>query len=160
MPTSSPAGKDFIKSWINRQPDIRTILDVGAGEGTYSHLLGRNYKLIAVEVFQPYIDQFNLHDKYDQVILGDIRTLTLPHADCVIFGDVLEHMTEDDARKLINLPYPHMVVSLPLGHWPQGAVNGNDYETHVTEWSAPKAEDFFAHFPIRRTQDGMGIYIK
>jgi len=160
MPSSSPAGKEFIRAWVLRQPDIRSIVDVGAGEGTYSRLLGRDKRITAIEIFEPYVERYGLRDLYDEVIVGDARAMELPEADCYVFGDVLEHMTRDEAVALVDkVRGKHVIISLPLGHFPQGEMYGNVYETHLHTWTAAEAEKTF-DFPIKMTPDGMGIFIR
>jgi hypothetical protein len=162
MPVSATEGKDIIKEWFSRQ-DIKTIVDVGAGAGTYPDLLGDKYEWIGIEAFEPYIKEYNLEDKYDKLILDDVRDIELPKGDCIIFGDVLEHMSKEDASKLLERAerfFEHIVVSIPLGYWPQGAVNGNEYEVHHAEWSPREAGEFFNHFAIKERIGHIGVYIK
>lgn len=40
MPVSSKEGKDIIKNWFKKQTDIKTIVDLGPGKGSYPKLLG------------------------------------------------------------------------------------------------------------------------
>jgi len=160
MPCSALEGKEFIKQWFDKQ-GIEIVLDVGVGQGTYRDLLGDKYKWIGIEVFAPYVEMFGLNKKYDQLIIGDVRIIELPDADCIICGDILEHMLKEDVIKFLEKTkkFKHMVVSLPLGSWPQGEVNGNSYETHLSEWTMREAEEIF-NFPIKRQEGHMGIFIR
>lgn len=163
MPVSALEGKDIIKEWFESQSDIKTILDVGCGVGTYPDLLGKKYTWIGIEVFKPYIEKYKLKDKYDQLIIGDVLEVDLPEADCVIFGDVIEHLERYQAEILMDIArnkYNHIVVSIPLGPWPQGAVNGNVYETHRYEWTSRESELFFNDFHIKKSVGHIGVYIK
>lgn len=62
MPYSYGKYKQEIKDWICSNFDENArILDVGAGSGTYWNLLNDKFKHIdCVEVFVPYIEQFEL----------------------------------------------------------------------------------------------------
>jgi SAM-dependent methyltransferase len=145
MGTSLSSGKAQILDWFQKnQTIIRTVVDIGAGSGTYIKLVKEDAnccadaKWIGIEAWQPYIDQFNLTKRYDQVINQDVRQvdwLTLTPT-VVIAGDVLEHMSKHDAvelvKKILN-PGVTLIISIPIRHMPQDAINGNPYEVHVKD---------------------------
>jgi hypothetical protein len=143
MPTSHSQGKDVALNWY-RQIAPKTVVDVGAGSGTYARLMrpadNGQAMWVAVEVWHPYIDQFDLFASYDFVFLRDARELRASEfkADLVIFGDVLEHMTCGEARSVLAAARVHaanIIVSIPVLHLDQDDVNGNPYERHVDHWS-------------------------
>lgn len=149
MPTSDSQGKFIAKALIKEANPIH-VWDIGAGDGTYRDLIPLNdpvdehRRWVAVEVWGPYVNEFNLRAKYDNVINNDVRFIPFEDRvnkspfDLIIFGDVLEHMPEDHARKLIlraKQSFRWILVSIPIVHAPQGAVNGNPYEEHVKHWS-------------------------
>ena len=75
------------------------ILDVGAGDGKWAHVLNPYFKNIdAVEVFSEYIRVHNLNEKYRTVYHTDIRNLNFDYYDVVIFGDVWEHLKKEDCQ--------------------------------------------------------------
>jgi 2-polyprenyl-3-methyl-5-hydroxy-6-metoxy-1,4-benzoquinol methylase len=152
MGTSHPETKPWILQKI-RQYKPKTILDVGAGSGTYSSLLKRGgytrASIDAVEVWEPYIDEFNLKSKYRNVYQTDIRDFDRFNHDLVIFGDVLEHMSVQDALKVWDTASKycaHAVISIPIIHYHQHAINGNPYEEHVKEdWSHEEVLQVFTN---------------
>lgn len=157
MPTSDGQGKGVALGWY-RQISPLSVMDIGVGEGTYAKLMrdapdrvltigGEVLRRVhrdrwtAVEAWEPYVDQFGLRNLYDEVIVSDVRRLNWPifRVDLVIAGDVLEHMPRDDAKQLlkrIRQGAANLIVSVPVLHLPQGAVNGNPYEQHVDHWTA------------------------
>lgn len=141
MPTSADEGKPWmINKILVKEP--KSVLDLGAGSGTYGKML-RPYLpsayMTAVEIHAAYVSEYKLWRVYDSVIIGDIRSCDLPVADVVILGDVLEHMTLSDALPLWNrareLASKALFLSIPIVEWPQGALNGNEYERHLRTWS-------------------------
>lgn len=143
MPTSDKQGK-FIAKALIKEADPFLVWDVGPGKGTYSDLSRADTSCHwnAIEVWQPYVDQYGLNHKYNSVIVEDIRKVDFSFSrissnSLIIFGDVLEHMPEDDARQVIlkaKKYFRYILVSIPIVHSPQGAVHGNPYEEHVKHW--------------------------
>jgi len=129
---------------------IKSILDVGAGSGTYADALrdaGWQGTIDAIEVWQPYIDKFDLASKYRTVYAIDARDFCEFYYDLVIFGDVLEHMPESDAVEIWTRASNQAasgVIAIPIIHYHQTALNGNPYEEHVTEdWTPEKVVSTF-----------------
>ena len=62
MPHSYPLYKDSVRNWFLQNVPLDTsILDIGAGCGTYSTLIrGYGYKMDAVEIWEPYITKYDL----------------------------------------------------------------------------------------------------
>lgn len=150
MPTSDKQGKFIAKALINEAcPSV--IWDVGPGQGTWRDLIeprdssySNIHYWVGVEIWSPYVEEYDLDNKYDLVYIEDIREKpfegeVFDHENpLIIFGDVLEHMPEDDARKLILRAKKHfryILVSIPIIHAPQGEVNGNPYEAHLKHWT-------------------------
>lgn len=140
MPTSDQENKDVVIRWYKAlQPS--SVLDIGAGAGTYSKLIKDkgNARWIALEAWTPYIKQYKLADKYDDVIVADARYLdySLIKPDLVIAGDVLEHMTKQEAMFCIDRFKQHaksIIVSVPLLHLDQAPYRGNWFEVHKDHW--------------------------
>ena len=139
MPTSYNYFKKEIQQYIvaHCHPYAR-ILDVGAGCGTYSDLL-KDYDvgdIDAVEIWQPYIDQYKLNEKYTYVYNKDIRNFSeefLSSYDFIILGDVLEHLSHEDATELLaklDRNQKKYVVAVPYS-MEQGEYEGNVHETHL-----------------------------
>ena len=138
MPRSYKLFKDEVKDWfLDNVPLDTSILDVGAGCGTYSDLLcGYGYKMDAVEIWQPYITQYDLKHKYKWVYEEDVLKMpssVLASYEFYIIGDVLEHMSVDDAQwflKFLRLKAKMFLVAVPY-KMEQGAYEGNTHEIHL-----------------------------
>lgn len=141
MPGSNPQGKAKILEFVIANEDIKTIVDFGAGSGTYAHLLKGTMnwlKMIAVEVWAPYVAKFGLFKLYDQVIVDDIRIVNLPLADCAILGDIIEHFDKEEAKKVfkrVNEAYRHVILSMPPVDSLHGEQCGNPHEAHKSYWT-------------------------
>jgi len=142
MPTSYNFFKQEIKQWfLENIPTSKRILDVGPGEGTYATLLHSiGYRIDAVEVYEPYVQQFGLRRKYDNVYVKDILNFDIQDYDVIILGDVLEHLDIPSAKELIWKIKKHnkqCVVAVPYT-MPQGEVDGNIHEAHLQEDLTPE----------------------
>lgn len=150
MPTSDRENEPWIlERIISLNP--ATVLDVGPGMGKYGQMLKKHVPTAhvdAVEAFEPYINHYGLPSIYNSVIVKDIREHDNFNYDLIIFGDVLEHMTEADAKKVwdkARAQAKYAIISIPTVHCPQGAWGGNPYEIHHEEdWTT---ERVLAAFP-------------
>jgi predicted TPR repeat methyltransferase len=142
MPQSqqSELGTSIIVNHILQNP-IRTILDVGCGEGKWGKLLKNKVSTIdGVEAWAPYIQKYNLHQYYNNLFNLDIRFFEFNHNyDIVILGDVLEHLQRNEAIEVLNklkLNTNTIYLTLPITICIQdGNIIGNPYETHHYQWS-------------------------
>ena len=137
MASSNPENREWVLNKVSQlQP--KTIIDVGAGAGTYCRLL-RPYvpaNYAAIEIYQKNVDQYKLRDLYDDVWIDDVRNFKSLQADLIIFGDVLEHMTREEAIRVWDVASKgckYAILSIPIIHYPQGVVDGNHHETHIVD---------------------------
>ena len=132
--SSYQQGKTEVKWLIARMTKKgATCLDVGACDGAYWNLLHDLLAMDAVEIFQPNIDQYNLKDKYRNVYNMDVKDLLYDHYDVVIFGDVIEHMSVENAQRTLAYAQEHadlVIVAVPY-QYHQNAIYGNPWERHV-----------------------------
>jgi len=162
MPNSSPRGKTEIRRIVNAVPHA-TMLDIGCGSGTYAKMFP-DAAWTGVEVWEPYVEQYGLKKLYERVIVEDARTWPhFDHCDVAICGDVLEHMTSEEAKALIEklLDCADVVIaSIPIGYWPQGEAEGNPHERHVQDNLTHEDIRLWAG-PLRHHhQDGeIGVYV-
>jgi predicted TPR repeat methyltransferase len=160
MPFSSGIGKEETLRWIKEiAPTITRVLDIGAGSGTYAKMLKVNHKVCnsahwtGVEVWEPYIEKYKLKDLYDILINQDARNLNwndIGQVDVTFAGDVLEHMTKQEAVELVEKILDHsryLVISIPTMIYHQGEAHGNPYEVHVKpDWSHEEVKETWGNY--------------
>jgi len=174
MPYSSDAGKEYIDwrlSVITTGKPTGWVLDVGCGSGTYHNRYANNwlkgYKWVGVEVWEPYVDKFKLAEKYDTLIIKDISNFWKDHNggifDICFFGDVLEHMSKEDAVWNVEqaLKYAdNVIISIPCGYYPQDEFEGNPYERHVKDdWTMQEALDTFPSIVSYEQKEEIGVLV-
>jgi hypothetical protein len=158
MPSSVTFGKPFTYFFVKElarqaSPLPLRILDVGAGLATYPKMLKGalgDCRFTGIEVWSPYIEQFDLNYWYDELIIADVRYLDwnkVPRFDVAFFGDILEHMTRADAAATVQAAAGVggcIVTSIPLGNHPQHAELGNPWERHISNnWVADELPKVF-----------------
>jgi SAM-dependent methyltransferase len=163
MPYSSESGKQHIKNILARVKKDR-VLDIGVGSGTYAKLLPGS-EITGVEVWEPYVEKFGLKDLYKELIIEDARKVdyeSLGHFDVAIAGDVLEHMTEDEAKELVEKLRSiadTVIISLPIGHYPQDEYEGNPYEKHVVDnWAFGHVPEVFGKPAWSALENEIGVF--
>lgn len=166
MPTSDPANKAWtIREIAKLSP--QSVLDVGPGEGHYLEFIkgfiGYHVKVDGIEVWEPYVDRFQLDKRYDNLYVEDVRNHRDFDYDLVIFGDVLEHMPEQDAVEVwsrASLQARYGIISIPIVYHPQDAFGGNPYEVHVVEdWTTARVLDRFHGIVKYKEFDITGVFI-
>lgn len=128
-------GKDWVCRWIREHFGRDSqILDVGACDGKWRYLLKDYPRMDAVEVWEPNCRQ--IAGLYRKIYHADIRTFSYPREyDLIIFGDVLEHMSTEDAQAVLREAWnrcTELIVCVPF-LYQQGAIYGNPYEVHIQD---------------------------
>lgn len=174
MPHSRWINKKIVATWIQKLhlPKDR-ILDLGAGMGTFHILLTDKYSKalkdsywIGVEVWEPYISEFNLTELYNEVYVEDIRQFDYDKVspiDISFLGDVLEHMTKSEAQNVVDKALNisrYVVITIPIIKWEQDELYGNPYEKHIKDdWSHVEVMNSFPHIIETDTHRGVGTYL-
>lgn len=140
----------------------QTIIELGIGLGKYGVLCREVLDGVrgfvrpnAATTFIAGIEGFSEYsnpawDVYDNVMVADFvdRRNHITNWDLVMMIDSLEHVEKTQAMQLLRFLVTHnrhVIVSVPVGHCPQGAVFGNEFECHRSTWSG--VEDFAHHQP-------------
>jgi len=135
MPYSFDYFKNDVKLHIMRNvPHYANVIDVGAGSGKYGVML-RGYfgKIHALEVYEPYIEKFDLHSIYTSIFCANVVDFDLSQYDYIILGDIIEHLELKVAQELlsyINNSGKKCIVAVPY-QMEQDDVGGNVYEKHL-----------------------------
>ena len=126
-----------------------SLLDVGCGfNSPVQYLQYRPKRMVGVDGFLPVIEQSRakaIHDEYRQLSLIEIEDVFGPKSfECVLALDVIEHLVEADAIKLIGqmerVARKKVIVYTPNGYLPQGMEFGNPYQRHLSGWSVKTME--------------------
>ena len=176
MSYSLKSGKAETLAWFQtNQSTIKTVVDIGPGSGTYVKLIREDAgccvdaNWIGVEIWKPYIEEFKLESRYNQVLNQDVRTVDWAalNPDVVIAGDVLEHMTKEDAVALVDRILQvakTLIVSIPIRHMPQDEhAYPNPHEAHIKDdWSHDEVVATWGHYikeSYRKSQKSkLGVY--
>jgi 2-polyprenyl-3-methyl-5-hydroxy-6-metoxy-1,4-benzoquinol methylase len=150
---SSQFGQISLLTWLIRELDPQSLLDIGPGFGKYG-FLAREYlelwfrttdytkrtrRIDAVEIFGPYVTSLQ-RSVYDDIQVGDAIEMLpqLTTYDVVLLLDVIEHLSKEDGIRLITASLQKgtfVVVSTPKNPAPQDAHFGNVHERHISVWT-------------------------
>lgn len=157
MPISNWAQIPAIMNEVHRLQPL-TVLDLGVGFGKYGPLLrevldgmyGRcrssqwTAQLVGYEAHLAYRNA--CWETYNVVWNEDFaaRPITMGY-DVALMIDSLEHL--DPERGMLFLRElvarnRHVIISVPVVPMPQGAVYGNEFETHRTHYDGTEFEEF------------------
>jgi hypothetical protein len=166
MPTSYIDFKEDIKNYIysNFDKNIK-ILDIGPGQGTYSDLLTDYKNIDCVEVYKPYVQKFNLKQKYKNVYVSNILDFEFDHYDVIIMGDILDHIDVKDSKKLISKLYnkcDEIIVSVPyLADFNHLYDEPNRNELHIqVDLTSIIMYSRFPELKLRWENNRIGVYFK
>jgi|TARA_R100000482_G_scaffold17478_2_gene5037 autotransporter strand-loop-strand O-heptosyltransferase len=147
------------------------ILDVGPGAGMYGGLLSEysdildyslGFELDCLEIYPPYIEKFKLKEIYKNVFIGDICTFNISSYDYIILGDVLEHLSIDNAKKVLNTINKNnqkCMVAVPYLS-EQGEHEGNIYEAHLQPDLTPEImKQRYPSLKLLYGNDSYGYYV-
>lgn len=143
-------GKKEISNYIRKTyAKGSTCLDVGACTGVWWDLLGDHLDMDAIEIYTPNYLGLLSRGCYGHVFYGDIRYFeyNADVYDIIIFGDVIEHMSVEDAREVLSYAWPRcedMIIAVPY-QYKQGELYGNKWERHIQDDLTP--EEFDKRYP-------------
>lgn len=144
MPYSCELGKEEVKDllgkWIT-SPRMR-VLDLGCGCGTYGKLIrDKDCHKIGVDAVD-YRVRFRLRKYYEKVYVHDIRDVSflesLGRFDIAIAGDVLEHMSIEDAQIVLAVMQKisdRVLVAFPYQYEQH---TGDKWEDHIQDDLTPQ----------------------
>jgi len=164
---SSFEGKPQIKEWLKSiNIEHNKVLDIGAGAGTYPALYRdslKDCKWVGIEIWEPYKIKYELEKQYDTLLIGDARSMQFNYYDVCFLGDVLEHMTKEEAVSLVRKlkdSCTYIIISIPIIDYPQDTINGNPYEVHIKDdWSHEEVIQTFPDVKKFWTGQTIGVYL-
>lgn len=166
MPHSDGANKGWVLEKI-RELNPKSILDVGTGSGILEEIVrehfGNTIRLDGIEAWVPYIEEYKLTERYDNLYNVDAREWENWDYDLVMFGDVLEHMSEADSVSMWNkmaLQAKSAIITIPIIHYPQGASFGNPFEIHhEDDWKTERIMNAFKGISEHQEFEITGAYL-
>ena len=86
--------------------DVKTVLELGAGEDSYINFVDRKFKITALDLHKASIEMSKEHNNFDEYILGDAREITTifdrDSFDVVTSFDLIEHFEKNEGLRLLE----------------------------------------------------------
>ncbi len=140
------------------------ILDIGAGAGKFGEHFSKDYKIDGVEIYEPYISEFNLEAKYNKLFncnCLDLSLSTISDYDLIFMWKTLEHLSYVESRELIsNVKKANVdfIFSVPY-MTPQGVCHNNEFEIHKQDDLTLKiVKQRYPEFKTLFTSDHHGVF--
>lgn len=138
----------LVRDWIintynDKDPDSIEILDVGTSWGKYRELFPEYPNIDGIEVWPDTVNRESLETRYRKLLnmdVSDYITIYTNYYDIVILGDVLEHMTVENAQLVLSHFYKHsdsVLVVVPY-LYEQDEEEGNPYQAHLQDDLTPE----------------------
>ena len=119
-------------------PESHSMLDVGVGKGEVASIIRKrkNYYMVGVDLFKPYIllcKQIPAHDDY---VLADARYLPFKNGsfDVCLALDVIEHLNKNEGinfmDRLETIATKQVIIFTPTGFVPQHEFDENIFHEH------------------------------
>lgn len=137
----------FSYNWLIKKnladTPLKTILDLGCGEGSFGVRFNQNnkYKLTGSDIFTPYLKKSLLTKKYFKIIKTDLtKKLSFPDKsfDAVICLETIEHLKKADGLRLLQeierIAKKKIIISCPVGLATQENFDQNIYQEHLSSW--------------------------
>lgn len=167
MPYSSNAFDYWVSTMIALlQP--ATVLDIGPGAGKYGKIIREvglaedfTSHITAIEIDKTYVKEFQLHDIYDTVVVGDaLDLIEKPQSrfELVMIGDCIEHLRKSAGLDLLNfLIYRsgYICVVYP-DRFVQDDWEGHAAEAHISTWSMADFSDWDV---LHHSWSGMHMFL-
>lgn len=164
MPTSISSlewtlKQDFIDSWYS----CLSVVDVWAGSWQKWRLLREHTDMMyAIEVWKPYIEQYNLYDLYNSVLEENVMDIYKKVKGKVwIFGDILEHLSIKDAQEIIEyLKKNWYIIYVQVPYmYPQDEAFWNKYEIHLQpDLTEENFNERYPWFKLLARDTEVGLY--
>lgn len=140
----------FSYMWILRRSigNVKTILDLGCGDGGLMEVLSqeKKWQVVGVDIFPGYIKEAKRRKIYNNLILGDIlKTVEKlkykkTKFDVVFFSQVIEHIPRKKGEVILDqlekLAKKRVIVGTPRGfmHQPEAFLDENPHQVHKSGW--------------------------
>lgn len=139
--SSGDVGKTIFLDWVLANVErSEKILDVGFGGGVYGKILKAFYyeNIDGIDAWGENINEMGLNFIYDNIFIENVLNFDFDYYDLIIMGDVLEHMSLEDSKSLLNRfiteeKVSKLFIQVPYMYENHEEWQGNPYEVHIQD---------------------------
>jgi predicted TPR repeat methyltransferase len=164
---SSAAVRKRVCEYVVRKFAPKLVLDLACGSGVYGRdlkAIDPKVELIGIDGCLKYLGSAFCQMCYKVLIKADVwdyfyGIVGTVRPDVILFMDVLEHLEKDAglaALECLKAKGVPVVMSTPMFEYEQGAVEGNELETHRCWWSQEEIEATGFELLFTEDWDGQG----
>lgn len=129
--------------------EIKTVLDLGCGDGKFTQAIseGEKWTILGVELYRDYTDSLKNLENYQEILIADITDLpskvTNRKYDVVLLLQVIEHLKKEEGLRSLKiwegLSSKRIVISTPVGFLKYDRIEKkekepNRFQKHLSGW--------------------------
>lgn len=125
-----------------------SVLDVGCGTGAlFASLRLKRSITVGVDIFQPDLIKATRYGAYSDLVIADVRFLPFKRKsfENVLCSEVIEHLPKEEGHKLVTsletIAKRFVVLTTPVGFYPQKASPDNPYQAHISGWASSEMKE-------------------
>jgi ubiquinone/menaquinone biosynthesis C-methylase UbiE len=117
-----------------------SVLELGCGKGSPLKHVPKTFYSVGVDAYEPAIEESKALKIHDEYVVSDVLNTNFSDKsfDCVVALDLIEHLKKEDGLKLVKemerLAKKKIIVFTPHGFLPQGSIDNNDLQEHLSGW--------------------------
>lgn len=144
--------------------DCESVLDLGCGPSSPIKYCKNIKHSVGVEAFKPYLDESKKQQIHTEYVEKRIEEVDFPENsfDAVVMTEVLEHLPKELGKEILKKAEAwarkKIIVSTPNGYFPMGAVDENNFQRHLSGWTAPELKNI--GFEAYGTSGAKFLYLK
>ncbi len=135
-------------AWFLRMElrDCDSVLDLGCGGNSVLRYIPHRYWSVGVEAWKNSLEESKSKHIHDEYILADITRMELieKSVDAVILLEVLEHLTKEEGKllleKMTRVARKKIILTTPNGFVPQED-EANPHQLHKSGWEISELKD-------------------
>lgn len=130
--------------------ELNAVIDIGCGTGFFGQTFNKpkRFKLIGIDLFEPYLKKAKSSRTYDITQIVDLNH-KLPYSnkafEAVVCLQTVEHLKKNDGIRLLNeaerIAKNKVIITVPVGQCIQESYDNNKLQEHLSTWTVSEFKE-------------------